>query len=68
MDTGIDDGRKPKPRNLPQPTYWPAIMAAAICFGLWGVLTSALLTAVGLVGVVVAAIGWIGDLRDETDE
>jgi hypothetical protein len=68
METNRDNGHEPKPANLPQPTYWPAIMAIAVCFGLWGVLTSVWLIGVGLVGTVVAAVGWIGDLRDEADE
>jgi hypothetical protein len=68
METNMDNGKEPEPESLPQPTYWPAIMAIAVCFGLWGVLTSAWLIVVGLVGMVVAAVGWIGDLRDEPDE
>jgi hypothetical protein len=68
METNRNKAHEPEPKNLPQPTYWPATMAIAICFGLWGVLTSEALIVVGLVGMVVAAVGWIGDLRDEADE
>jgi hypothetical protein len=68
METKRDDEHQPKPANLPRPTYWPAIMAISVCFGLWGVLTSVWLTVVGAAGLVVSAVGWIGELGDEVDE
>jgi hypothetical protein len=43
-------------------------MAISVCFGLWGVLTSVWLTVVGAAGLVVSAVGWIGELGDEVDE
>jgi hypothetical protein len=71
---GIPPGwHKPLPEKLPQPGYWPVIMALGITFMLWGlavgfnevVSTIVILFFIGLVLFTVALIGWIGDLRDE---
>jgi hypothetical protein len=56
------------PIHLPKPTHWPFVMALSTCFALWGVLTSIWVVAVGLGGVVLAAAGWVGDLRHEPFE
>lgn len=62
---GPDGGEwsKPLPEVLPRPTYWPAVTALAIVLALWGILTSLLVTAVGLSLFAVALGGWIGELR-----
>ncbi len=71
---GIPPGwHKPLPERLPQPGYWPAIMALGITFMLWGlavgfnevVSTIIILFFIGLVLFLVALTGWIGDLRYE---
>ena len=49
--------------GLPSPTYWPAVLALGITFLAWGLLTSALISGVGLALFVVALAGWIGALR-----
>ncbi|MEJ2720122.1 MAG: hypothetical protein P8181_03145 [bacterium] len=59
---------EPQPHVLPKPTYWPAVLALAVCFGLWGVLTSVWLIVVGAAGTVVAAARWYGELRHEKSE
>jgi len=64
---------KPKPETLPKPGYWPALTALGIVFLLWGlalgfneVFSSSLVTSgIGLILIVIALAGWIGDLRDE---
>jgi hypothetical protein len=48
---------------LPRPTYWPAVLALGIVFLAWGLVTSLLISGVGLVLFVLALAGWIGDLR-----
>jgi hypothetical protein len=48
---------------LPRPTYWPAVLALGITFLAWGLLTSPLISGVGLVLFAVALAGWIGELR-----
>ena len=47
---------------LPQPTYWPAVMAFGITLLFWGLVTSYLILVVGLIVLAVALAGWIGDL------
>ncbi len=49
--------------ELPRPTYWPAVMALAITFLAWGIITSFLISGVGLLLFVLALAGWIGELR-----
>jgi hypothetical protein len=48
---------------LPAPTYWPAVLALGITFLAWGLLTSLIISGVGLVLFALALAGWIGDLR-----
>lgn len=54
-----------KPATLAEPTYWPIIMAAGITLLAWGVVTSYLLSILGLGMTVVAIVNWIRDLRRE---
>lgn len=49
--------------RLPQPTYWPAVLALGITFLAWGIVTSLVISAVGLVLFALALAGWIGELR-----
>ena len=51
--------------HLPEPTYWPAVMALGIVFIAWGIVTSWLITGVGLILLGVALAGWIGDIQHE---
>ncbi len=63
-----DGSAQPPPtlqHRMPEPTFWPAVMAVAICFALWGILTSPWIIVAGVLGIVLAAAGWIGDLHDE---
>jgi hypothetical protein len=56
----------PRPERIPRPTYWPAIMALAIAFMLFGVVTSWIFTGTGAVMFVLSLGKWIGELiRDE---
>ena len=51
--------------HLPNPTYWPAVLALAITFIAWGILTSLWITLVGFILFALAIGGWIGDLLHE---
>ena len=51
--------------KLPEPTIWPAALALAITFLVWGLVTSLIITAVGLALFAVALVGWIQDIRHE---
>ena len=54
---------RPEHTGLPQPTYWPAVLALGIAFLAWGLVTSWVICGVGLVLFALALAGWIGDLR-----
>jgi uncharacterized membrane protein HdeD (DUF308 family) len=64
---------KPKPEVLPKPGYWPFLLALGIAFILWGLAvgfnevfsTIIIVSGLGLILLIVALAGWIGDLRDE---
>jgi hypothetical protein len=54
---------RPDHTDLPRPTYWPAVLALGIAFLAWGLVTSWIISGVGLVLFALALAGWIGDLR-----
>lgn len=60
--------RPPRPEVVPRPTYWPSVLAAGICFGLWGLLTSVWLIVVGSAATLLAVAGWLGDVRHDENE
>lgn len=51
--------------ELPRPTYWPITMSVAITLIAFGIVNALLIIIIGVVLLVVALIGWIGDVRDE---
>lgn len=53
----------PEHLELPEPTYWPAVLAFGITLFAWGLITSYIIIGVGLLVFAVALAGWIGDLR-----
>ncbi len=54
-----------RPEKLPEPSIWPAALALAITFLVWGLVTSLIITAIGLALFAVALAGWIRDIRYE---
>ncbi|HEU5015098.1 MAG TPA: hypothetical protein VFT66_21425 [Roseiflexaceae bacterium] len=48
--------------GIPAPTYWPAVLAFGITLFFWGILTSWIISGMGVIIFVVAIVGWIGDL------
>jgi hypothetical protein len=52
----------PAAQEVPEPTYWPAMLAMGIALLLWGVATSWLISGAGLVLTVLSLIGWIREL------
>lgn len=54
------------PEPLPRPTFWPAVLAFAVTFLLWGFVSSPYITGVGVILFAVSLAGWIGDIRHET--
>jgi hypothetical protein len=57
--------QKPSAGSLPKPTAWPATLALAVTFLLWGLASSLIISGVGAVVFAVALTGWIGDIRHE---
>jgi hypothetical protein len=58
---------KPQPEKLPEPTYWPAVLAFAMVLFAWGWVTDLYISVIGFVLSGVALAGWIGDLRHEAN-
>lgn len=56
---------EPRPKELPQPTYNPVILAMAITLLALGVVTSFWVSGVGLILFVLSLARWIGELRRE---
>ena len=74
---GLHQGwNKPKPEKLPTPGYWPVLLALGIVFFLWGfavifneiLITSFIVSGAGLILMIIALAGWIGDLRRERSD
>lgn len=63
--TPSDGWSKPQGAHIPEPTYMPVVMAIGIICMLWGIVTTYLITLVGLVLFVISIWGWIGELRHE---
>ena len=59
------DWNLPEPRRIPRPTFWPAGLAFGITLSLWGIVTSPIIIVFGLVVLVIALGGWIGEMRRE---
>jgi hypothetical protein len=51
------------PEKSPEPTYWPAALALATALLLWGLVTSFIVAAVGLVLLAASIAGWLGEMR-----
>lgn len=56
---------EPEPKEIPRPTYWPIVMAVAITFIFWGIVTSLIISGVGILLFALSLAGWIGDIRHE---
>ena len=51
--------------HLPSPSIWPLVCAAGIALLAFGVVTSPMLSFVGVLVMAWALAGWIGQLRHE---
>ena len=52
-----------QPEHVPGPTYWPIVMALGITVIGWGIITTYILSAIGMILFAIALAGWIGELR-----
>ena len=57
----------PRPQRVPAPTYAPAVIALAIVCLLWGLVTTYLISLLGLVLLGIGLTDWIGGLRNERE-
>ncbi len=56
---------KAQPEELPKPTYWPFFMALGVVLIFWGILTSWIISGIGLILFGAALIGWIIEIYKE---
>ncbi len=55
----------PLPERLPEPTAWPLVLALGACLMAWGVVTSWIVSGVGLLLFVAGTGGWVARMRHE---
>lgn len=58
---------RPRPDHIPRPTYWPAVLALGVTFAFWGLITTLVITIIGLVLMGIGLAGWVGEWRHEQD-
>jgi hypothetical protein len=51
--------------HLPSPSMWPATIGAGVALLLFGVVTSLVLSALGVVLLAYGLVGWIQELRHD---
>ncbi|MDT0641808.1 hypothetical protein RM553_03085 [Zunongwangia sp. F363] len=61
----MEERYKAKPENLPEPTYWPFLLAFGTMLIFWGFLSNIVVSAIGAVIFIVSLGGWITDLYKE---
>jgi hypothetical protein len=52
---------------MPAPTLWPAALSLGATVLVWGLISSLLMTGIGVMMVAIAIVGWINDIRHEHD-
>jgi hypothetical protein len=60
--------RPPLPETLPKPTVQPAVLAFGACLLALGVVTSWIISGVGIVMFAIGIAGWIAEMRREQQE
>jgi hypothetical protein len=56
---------KPIPEKTPPPTFWPVSLAMSIIFILWGIISTWVISVVGLILFGISVRGWVMDLLNE---
>ncbi len=54
-----------EPRAMPESTFWPIILAFGVVLIFWGLITSLIITGVGVIVLGISLAGWIQDLNHE---
>lgn len=57
----------PKPERIPRPTYWPPVLALSTILLLWGIVTSWMISLVGLFFFILSISGWIWELYHDNE-
>jgi hypothetical protein len=60
--------QKPQPETLPEPTYWPAVLAIGVVSILWGIVTTFIISGIGFVLTALAIYGWVRELLYEQQD
>jgi hypothetical protein len=59
------DWNPARPEKLPEPSLWPPALALGVTLSLWGLASSWIISAVGLLLFAYALTYWIGEIRHE---
>ncbi|HEY9793869.1 MAG TPA: cytochrome c oxidase subunit 4 [Candidatus Obscuribacterales bacterium] len=58
----------PLPERIPPPTVWPVTLALGITLLCFGIVTSWVMSAAGLIFFVLGVVGWFEDLRKDVQQ
>lgn len=61
----LEEWVKPMPQKTPEPTFWPISLAMSIIFILWGLISTWIISVVGLILFSISVWGWVKDLLNE---
>lgn len=54
--------------HVPNPTYWPMVLALGIAVFFWGFMTMLIVNLIGLALMLIAIVNWIGEVRHEHEQ
>jgi hypothetical protein len=57
----------PLPEKIPEPTYWPFLLAFGIVLIFWGLVSAWLISLAGVIIFAASLAGWIGEMIHEHD-
>ena len=52
-----------KPAVIPEPTFWPMVLALGVTIALWGILTSWVFIVTGMLLSLLSVYRWVMELR-----
>ncbi len=52
------------PEVIPAPTFWPVFLAFGVLMLFWGLITSFIMIAAGIIVAGISVSGWISDLNN----
>ncbi|MEJ2597912.1 MAG: hypothetical protein P8Z00_06230 [Anaerolineales bacterium] len=57
----------PLPEKIPEPSYWPALLAFGVVLIFWGLVSTWLISLAGIIITGFSLAGWIGEMIHEND-